>query len=48
MTRFRLRLRAALMVGRMDEWKLRVNARQTTDPWIAALCQAELERRASF
>lgn len=39
------RLRAGLLVGRVEEFTLVVNARHCDDPWIREMCRFELERR---
>lgn len=40
-----LRVRTCLLVGRLRDDTLKVNATQATDPWIRECCRLELERR---
>lgn len=44
-TKHALRIRAGLLVGRMEVYGLKVNARSADDPWIREVCRLELERR---
>ena len=40
-----LRIRAGLLVGRLNDWTLRLNAKSASDRWIREVCWSELERR---
>lgn len=44
-TKQAFRIRAGLLVDRMEVFGLKVNARSAEDPWIREACRLELERR---